>query len=62
VYIYQNRIKELHEYIADAKAVKQNGKSDYYQSLLNQVFDVNNVSFTNTFFKKSLIKKRNQNS
>ncbi|WP_400076379.1 energy transducer TonB [Winogradskyella sp. R77965] len=58
VYIYQNRIKELHEYIADAKAVKQNGKADYYQSLLNQVFDVNNVSFTNTFFKKSLIKKR----
>ena len=58
VYIYQNRIKELHEYIADAKAVKQSGKADYYQSLLNQVFDVNNVSFTNTFFKKSLIKKR----
>jgi bla regulator protein BlaR1 len=58
VYIYQSRIKELHEYIADAKAVKQNGKSEYYQSLLNQVFDVNTVSFTNTFFKKSLIKKR----
>ena len=58
VYIYQNRIKELHEYIADAKAVKENGKSAYYQSLLNQVFDVNTVSFTNTFFKKSLIKKR----
>jgi bla regulator protein BlaR1 len=58
VYIYQNRIKELHEYSADAKAVKQNGKVDYYQSLLNQVFDVNTVSFTNTFFKKSLIKKR----
>jgi beta-lactamase regulating signal transducer with metallopeptidase domain len=58
VYIYQNRIKELHEYIADAKAVKQNGKADYYQSLLNQIFDVNTVSFTNTFFKKTLIKKR----
>lgn len=58
VYIYQNRIKELHEYIADAKAVKQSGKVDYYKSLLNQVLDVNHVSFTNTFFKKSLIKKR----
>lgn len=58
VYVYQNRIKELHEYIADAKAVKQNGKAEYYQSLLNQVFDVNHMSFTNTFFKKSLIKKR----
>ena len=58
IYIYQHRIKELHEYIADAKAVKENGKSDYYQSLLHQVFDVNQVSFTNTFFKSSLIKKR----
>ncbi|MTE26354.1 M56 family metallopeptidase [Winogradskyella ouciana] len=58
IYIYQNRIKELHEFIADAKAVKQNGKAEYYQSLLNQMFDTNNVSFTNTFFKKSLIKKR----
>ncbi|REE27677.1 beta-lactamase regulating signal transducer with metallopeptidase domain [Winogradskyella pacifica] len=58
VYIYQNRIKELHEYIADAKAVKQSGKVDYYTSLLNQVLDVNQVSFTNTFFNKSLIKKR----
>jgi len=58
IYMYQSRIKELHEYVADAKAVKQNGKTDYYQSLLKQVFDVNNVSFTNTFFKKSLIKKR----
>ncbi|WP_179021730.1 energy transducer TonB [Winogradskyella forsetii] len=58
VYIFQNRIKELHEYIADAKAVKQSGKVDYYKSLLNQIMDVNQVSFTNTFFKKSLIKKR----
>lgn len=58
VYIYQNRIKELHEYIADAKAVKQSGTSEYYTSLLNQVLDVHHVSFTNTFFKKSLIKKR----
>ncbi|GGW54954.1 beta-lactamase regulating signal transducer with metallopeptidase domain [Winogradskyella epiphytica] len=58
VYIYQNRIKELHEFIADAKAVKQSGKAEYYTSLLNQVLDVNQVSFTNTFFKQSLIKKR----
>ncbi|REG89734.1 beta-lactamase regulating signal transducer with metallopeptidase domain [Winogradskyella sediminis] len=58
VFIYQNRIKELHEYIADAKAVKQSGKAEYYTSLLNQVLDVKQVSFTNTFFNKSLIKKR----
>lgn len=58
VYIYQNRVKELHEFIADAKAVKQQGKSGYYQSLLHQILDINTLSFTNTFFKKSLIKKR----
>ncbi|MCC1483074.1 M56 family metallopeptidase [Winogradskyella immobilis] len=58
VYMYQNRIKTLHEYIADAKAVKQNNKVEYYQSLLNQVFETNNLSFTNTFFNKTLIKKR----
>ncbi|MDN3491265.1 M56 family metallopeptidase [Winogradskyella bathintestinalis] len=58
VYLFQNRIKELHEYVADAKASKQSGKADYYTSLLNQVLDVNQVSITNTFFKKSLIKKR----
>lgn len=58
VYMYQNRVKELHEFIADAKAVKQHGKSGYYQSLLHQILDTNTLSFTNTFFKKSLIKKR----
>ncbi len=58
VYVYQNRVKELHEFIADAKAVKHQGKSGYYQSLLHQILDTNTLSFTNTFFKKSLIKKR----
>ncbi|APY08095.1 hypothetical protein BWZ20_07185 [Winogradskyella sp. J14-2] len=58
VYIYQNRVKELHEFIADANAVKHQGKSNYYQSLLHQILDTNALSFTNTFFKKSLIKKR----
>ena len=58
VYMYQNRIKALHEYIADEHSVKKSGKKDYYQSLLNQVFETKNLSFTNTFFKQSLIKKR----
>lgn len=56
--MYQSRVKELHEFIADAKAVKHQGKSSYYQSLLHQILDTNSLSFTNTFFKKSLIKKR----
>ena len=58
IYMYQNRIASLHEFIADAEAVKQNDKTEYYQNLLSQAFDAQNVSFINPFFKKSLIKKR----
>ena len=58
VYMYQGRIRSLHEFIADQEALKTQNKSDYYQNLLTQVFDTQNVSFINAFFKKSLIKKR----
>ena len=58
VYMYQARVRSLHEYIADQEALKTQNKSDYYQNLLTQVFETKNVSFINTFFKKSLIKKR----
>tara|TARA_R110002096_G_scaffold431902_2_gene647762 strand:+ start:778 stop:2733 length:1956 start_codon:yes stop_codon:yes gene_type:complete len=58
VYMYQNRITALHEFIADAEAVKHEGKTKYYQSLLSQVFDTQKISFINPFFKQSLIKKR----
>ncbi|TYB79080.1 M56 family metallopeptidase [Bizionia myxarmorum] len=57
VYMYQNRMTELHEFIADSKAVKNN-KKQYYENLLAQIFDANHVSFINPFFKQSLIKKR----
>ncbi|WP_299778100.1 M56 family metallopeptidase [uncultured Formosa sp.] len=58
VYMFQNRMVTLHEYIADALVVKQQDKVTYYQNLLSQVFDVNHISFINPFFKQSLIKKR----
>jgi hypothetical protein len=58
VYIYQSRIVELHEYIADAKSVEHQNKAKYYQNLLSQVFDTQHISFVNPFFKQSLIKKR----
>ncbi len=48
----------LQEYIADASISKQQGKKEYYQSLLSQVFETQSVSFINTFFNHSLIKKR----
>ena len=58
IYMYQNRIASLHEFIADAEAVKSQGKNEYYQDLLSQIFETKNVSFINAFYKKSLIKKR----
>lgn len=58
IYMYQNRIVVLHEFIADYNAVKYENKSTYYQSLLQQVFNTKNISFINQFFKQSLIKKR----
>ncbi|MFK7781153.1 energy transducer TonB [Psychroserpens sp.] len=58
VYMYQNRIATLHEYIADAKAVKRQNKTEYYNNLLAQVFETQQFSFVNPFFKQSLIKKR----
>ena len=58
IYMYQNRVANLHEFIADAKAIKNDNKKHYYESLLSQVFDTKKVSFINPFFKQSLIKKR----
>ncbi|WP_298494126.1 M56 family metallopeptidase [uncultured Algibacter sp.] len=58
VYMYQNRMMTLHEFIADDEAVKNHSKKHYYQNLLSQVFETKNITFINPFFKKSLIKKR----
>ncbi|WP_047420406.1 M56 family metallopeptidase [Cellulophaga sp. Hel_I_12] len=57
VYVYQNRISEVHEFIADA-AVAKTHKKEQYQLLLTQVFRTQHISFINPFFKSSLIKKR----
>ncbi len=57
VYLYQKRIAELHEFIADAQAVKQN-KAAHFDMLLSEAFHTQNISFVNQFFKTSLIKKR----
>jgi len=57
VYVYQNRISEVHEFIADA-AVAKTHKKEQYQLLLTQVFRTKDISFINPFFKSSLIKKR----
>jgi len=58
IYIYQNRITTLHEFIADAAVVETSGKRSYYEQLLNSAFSTKNISFINQFFNHSLIKKR----
>ncbi|MFI8378530.1 M56 family metallopeptidase [Leeuwenhoekiella sp. NPDC079379] len=58
VYIYQHKVAELHEFIADAHATKKTEKKSYYNQLLNTAFGTQHISFINTFFNHSLIKKR----
>ena len=57
LWLYQKKLAEVHEFEADAIAVKNNA-STYYKSIINQVFQVENFAFTNNFFNQSLIKKR----
>ncbi|UZO79941.1 M56 family metallopeptidase [Aquimarina sp. ERC-38] len=57
-YVYQSRLRALHEFIADAYVVKQINKKEYYQDLFSQVFKTTHISFINQFFSHSLIKKR----
>ncbi|MBA3987157.1 MAG: energy transducer TonB [Flavobacteriales bacterium] len=58
MYLFQNRVATLHEFIADTQAVEATDKKNYYQNLLSEVFQTRNISFINTFFNHSLIKKR----
>src|SRR5690625_1237730 len=58
LYLVQNRLQAVHEYIADAEVVRTITKKEYYENLLSQVFKTNDFSFTNTFYKQSLIKNR----
>ncbi len=57
VYLYQKRTAELHEFIADAVVAKTSRKAQY-QLLLSEVFKTKEISFINTFYKESLLKKR----
>jgi TonB family protein len=59
VYLYKKTIKHIHEYLADEAAAKfQGDKEAYSLLLLSQAFGVRSHHLTNSFFSKSLIKKR----
>jgi hypothetical protein len=57
VYLFQKQLQSVHEFTADQMVAKQD-KTAYYQNLLSQVFGTTSISFINTFFNQSLIKKR----
>ncbi len=58
VYLYHQRVTELHEYISDAQVVQSSDKVKYINTLLGVTFNVQNIAFINQFYKHSLIKKR----
>lgn len=57
-YVFQMRMTEVHEYIADAQSVKSADRKVYFTRLLSETFGVAHIAFINPFFKRSLIKKR----
>lgn len=58
VYLYQKQITALHEFIADAESVKVSDTKTYYNHILNDLFQVENMAFVNQFYNKSIIQKR----
>ncbi|MBE7651981.1 M56 family metallopeptidase [Tenacibaculum finnmarkense] len=58
IYVYQNRITLVHEYLSDDELSKNTLKENYINNLLSDVFQIDNISFINQFYKHSLIKKR----
>jgi len=61
IYLYQKRITEVHEFIVDNKLNTSNAnKKEYYKILLSDAFNTETISFVNSFYNTSLIKKRIQ--
>jgi len=59
VYLLLHSIKEQHEFIADREtSAREENTSAYASFLLNNIYGLNQSGLTNTFFNKSLLKKR----
>ncbi|MDB5133632.1 MAG: hypothetical protein JWP37_235 [Mucilaginibacter sp.] len=59
VYLLQNSMKEVHEFIADAETANHDLNAQTYTDfLINNAYGINENTLTNTFFNKSLLKKR----
>jgi TonB family protein len=59
IYFYKTTVKHIHEYLADEEAATYQGdKEQYALLLLSSAFGIPANTLTNSFFNKSLIKKR----
>lgn len=59
IYGYKRAVKNIHEYLADeAAAAFQGDKKQYALLLLSSAFGIPANNLTNSFFNKSLLKKR----
>ncbi|WP_285010341.1 M56 family metallopeptidase [Pedobacter faecalis] len=58
-YLYKKAVQNIHEYLADEAAAKfQGDKEQYTLLLLSKAFKIPQSELVNSFFNKSLIKKR----
>lgn len=61
VYLYQKAIRQIHEFIADEKAIAETeNKKEYALLLFSKSFGINPNALTNNFFNQSLLKRRIQ--
>lgn len=58
VYLYQNVLKDLHEYAADAIVTRYSAKEEYARLLAGYAFQTSNIAFTHHFFSRSQLQKR----
>lgn len=58
IYIYKRHLRQVHEFEADHLATQNTSKKAYVNTLLNQCFDCQNISFVNSFYHSSNLKKR----
>ena len=59
IYLYKTTVKNIHEYLADEEAANYRGdKEAYALLLLSRAFGIDQNALTNTFYHKSLLKKR----
>ena len=58
IYQFHNRIKLLHEYLADKAVLQQTDLKSYFNRLIQARFSVQNISFVNQIYNPSQIKKR----